>query len=633
MSVTKAWEFQEKFDVTSANHIIRHQSSYDSNDIRMIQEFLKRGRINDQNYVTVVYSYDELGGRFHSVVKGKNGRGIVHYNNMKRELRAILGFKIYHDIDMVNSSPNFALQLFKKNNLNVTLLQAYIEFREEYLQLVCDTCNVNREAAKNLFIRISFYGSAEKWCKEHSIASEELPPFVIDLQKEFRSNVSHILPLHPDLLKYQQERKPQSKNPQGSQFSFLLQTIERTCLHNLVEAIHLDGFTIGSLIHDGLLVERLETCVYPATLENSNYFLGKWEKYVFEKTKYHIELCEKELVVDDVVVDTDVVLDSVIATDDDEASDAFLSVHKDNIKKSEDGRMFLRLDSGIWTCNKSIIEQEFLLMCLKMNIVDHNGNSYSKKVSKTSGITRAVVAKVERDDSFLTDLWHSNLGYLCYRNGYWNFKDHKFIPWGLNDPVMSTMCIKRDFVQERNEEIIQQVEKRLWESILPDIEVRTFFKKYLARAMAGHVEEKCWNVCIGQRNTGKGCLISFLQNAFGCYIQTVGAENFLLKGGVSDNAKSQSWMLDHEFTRLAVSNEFTLEDDKGRRLKINGNAIKRFASGFDKQCGRKCYMDETYFFIQARLLMMCNELPPCAPADATDISDEVYITRRVRQVV
>lgn len=563
------------------------------------------------------FVYDYTGGRYHSCVKGKGGQSIVHYNCMKRDFRAILGFKVYHDIDMVNSSPNFALQVFNNSNLKTNLLSYYIEFREECLESVCQECQVSREAAKNLFIRLSFHGSAEKWCKENSVVSENLPLFVTELEKEMKHNMSLTIGLYPDIIDYQEKKNPNTNNKLGSQFALLIQTIERDCLHRLVEAITSDGFTIGALIHDGLLIERQESCDYPTSFENSNIFFGKWEKYVLEKTKFKIELCEKKMVVDNKYLH-DVTPSVIIATDDDEASDAFLAEYKDIIKKTLDGRIFMRMDTGIWTCKKSVIDQMFLLQCLKLDIVDHKGNAYSKKVGRASGIIRAATAKVESDENFLDDLWESNRRYLCYKNGYWDFKAHKFLPWRAGDSLMSTMCIKRDFVLDRNEEVIQQVEKRLWEAILPDVEIRTFFKKYLARAMAGEVEEKCWCVCIGQRNTGKGGLISFLENAFGSYIQSTNAENFLLKGGATDTAKSQSWMMDHEFTRIAVSNEITLEDDKGRKTKINGNTIKRFTSGLDQQCARKNFMDETYFNIQARPFMMCNAFPPCDPPDALE---------------
>lgn len=143
------------------------------------------------------------------------------------------------------------------------------------------------------------------------------------------------------------------------------------------------------------------------------------------------------------------------------------------------------------------------------------------------------------------------------------------------------------------------------------------------------MENKFWSICIGLRNTGKGVLVTFLKNAFQCYIGTVNSENFMFKNMSSmDAAKMQSWMIDHEFTRLAISNEITLEDDRSKCLKINGNIIKRFASGKDELCGRKNYQNETYFMVQATLMIMCNDIPPCSPNDAIETLTALTFPRK-----
>ena len=102
-----------------------------------------------------------------------------------------------------------------------------------------------------------------------------------------------------------------------------------------------------------------------------------------------------------------------------------------------------------------------------------------------------------------------------------------------------------------------------------------------------------------------------MKNSFGKYIQYTNASNFINKRGDED-AKALSWLLDFQFSRLAITQEIELDKDKF----IDGNKVKKFNSGGDYFSARKNFKDEVEFKIQSSLLICCNDLPDIKPSDA-----------------
>ena len=76
-------------------------------------------------------------------------------------------------------------------------------------------------------------------------------------------------------------------------------------------------------------------------------------------------------------------------------------------------------------------------------------------------------------------------------------------------------------------------------------------------------------------------------------------------------------MLTCEYKRITYTQEITL-DVADKSVKVDGNAIKQFASGGDTIMARKNFKDEVEFKVQSTLLMNCNDLPPITPTDALE---------------
>ena len=103
-----------------------------------------------------------------------------------------------------------------------------------------------------------------------------------------------------------------------------------------------------------------------------------------------------------------------------------------------------------------------------------------------------------------------------------------------------------------------------------------YFLNWIARSVAGHVEEKCWYIGLGNRNSSKGVLYDALKNAFEDYVCSFNAEELLItRVGDGDIAKKLGWTVPLEFKRLYFSNEIKTEDNQGHKLKLDGASIKK----------------------------------------------------------
>lgn len=261
---------------------------------------------------------------------------------------------------------------------------------------------------------------------------------------------------------------------------------------------------------------------------------------------------------------------------------------------------------------------------------------YSKNTTKLNGcITRVLADPGIVDDGFMDKLWQSNLRHLAYKDGVYSFGECRLLsveeaqqkqifftrdtgrlspiiegpgPANTESDVSDTGKHLEDDIDDASHELFC----RVIEPFLPDAEQRTFFLNCVARALAGEIPDKRWYVGLGARNCGKGIFCKLLKSAFGAFVRVMQAENLLSKGRSQDAAKAQSWMQDHEYTRIAFSNEMS---NTGTG-KLDGEIIKRLCSNGDVIEVRKNYKDEIQIRLQMSMFLFANDMPSIDPPDA-----------------
>ena len=313
--------------------------------------------------------------------------------------------------------------------------------------------------------------------------------------------------------------------------------------------------------------------------------------------------------------------DEILIEDDMDAVEVVLKKIKNKVIKSN-RRYFKKLydDSNIYIEDLSPHfndTKDFLLTEISnvkfSKLVGDKIKTYSRNASGARNILTLLMAHINDDKSFVGKMWNSNLYKLCFKNGYYDFKGSVFKNY--DDNTYSPICIDYDF-PERNEEKIQEVYDKILDPIFWDKEQQKYFLNWCARGIAGCYTDKTFSVGLGMRNSGKGVICELFKNSFQEYVGFFNPEEMICcRVGSGDIAKKMAWTIPFEFRRLNFSNELKIENERGGKIKLDGNIIKSISSGGDEKTARLNYKDEIHFKIQGRMMLMMNELVDISPAD------------------
>ena len=600
----KTFTITEKYDITNAKKLLLSEI-LDEEYKGSLNKYLKNGK---NGKVEVQYTQNEI-GRLNIKVKGlKEGETCIAQAFMKGICKSALCSKYYKDLDMINAHPTFLEHILKERGLDCAILSHYNENRDKFFNKMAKK-GLDRDSCKTLIIKIFYNGGIPSFCKDNKIEPECIPDMIYDLEKELKTNTQELLKsneLLPYRMKAIENKGADHYNLDGTAMSYYLQTIECRCLMALVDILKKEKIIVGALIHDGLHIDK--SC--ELNIKKLEYQL---EKETGIKIGLKVKPFQKIHELDNMIV---------IKTDKEGADYISDKLKNDYIISQE--RIFMRIDN-VWTENDKVIKRNLVKVIGNMNIFMERErftkdgvviDLYPHSTMKKGCLDMLVYVEPTEDPDFIDKLWSSNIYKLCFRNGYYNFRSRKLEDY--DNDTHTTIKINRE-LKIPDMDIVDKVYKRILNPIFNnDTGLMKCWLNYIARGLAGHIEDKNWGVGIGERDCGKGVLVGMLENCFGEYCRSTNSENFLFKKGQSDSAKALSWLVPFEFKRLLLTNEITI-DSEGK-IRINGNTLKKLSSGGDKIEARVNHKDEINFKIQARVCMFCNDLPPIEPADTKETS-------------
>lgn len=601
----KTFTITEKYDITNAKKLLQ-SNLLDEEYKGSLNKYLKYGK---NGKVEIQYTQNEI-GRLNIRVKDlKEGETCIAQAFMKGVCKSALCRKYYNDLDMVNAHPTFLEQILKDKGYETKILSFYNKNREVFFKEM-EKKGLDRDSCKILIMRIFYNGSIKSFCEENNIRGKEIPDTIYDLDCEIKKNTQELLKtneLLPFRMKAIENKGSNYHNLDGTAMSYYLQTIEAKCLMVLYNSLKREKFNVGALIHDGLHVEKSDKL--------NSEMIYKLECDLERETGMTINLKVKPF---KKIEELDNII--VIKTDKEGADYISDKLKNDYIISQE--RVFMRINN-VWTENDKAIKRNLIKVVGNMNIYMRKeilGDFVLVPYSTMKKGAMDMIAYVEptEDEDFIDKLWNSNLYKLCFKNGYYDFNKCKLVPYEEDTDTHTTIKINRDFKMP-DYKVVNEVYDRILNPIFNnDKELMDCWLNYIARGLAGHIEDKNWGVGIGERDCGKGVLVGMLENCFGEYCRSTNSENFLFKKGQSDSAKALSWLVPFEFRRLLLTNEITI--DAEGKYRINGNTLKKLSSGGDKIEARVNHKDEINFKIQARVCMFCNDLPPIEPADTKETS-------------
>lgn len=182
----------------------------------------------------------------------------VGFYSIRRQLRHTLAKKYYVDVDVKNCHAEVLLQLCNQKGVEPKYLKYYVNKRDKIFNLLyklylnhIDNKSEKRDKAKQLFIRLLYFGTFENWLKDEDLElinineyDEDnenyndiikLHSFIVSFTKELKIIGANIIEANPDLEKLVEDKKAKRDdeliyNKKGSIVSYYLQEYENQIL-------------------------------------------------------------------------------------------------------------------------------------------------------------------------------------------------------------------------------------------------------------------------------------------------------------------------------------------------------------------------------------------------------------------
>lgn len=566
------------------------------------------------------FNKDGLGRMF---VKG------LGLQNMKREIRTFLTFKNYLDLDIQNCQPSILLSICDNNEIDAKYLKKYVCARDEYFEAFkkCDP-ELTKEKFKEFFI-MCMYGADFKDSKAEKISNyfnnkqnKENIYFCVKFYDNIEKITQEIFK-HEYNKKYIEETKnKKNDNILSSALSLLLQNQENIIIQYVSKFLKKKNYNVDVLMFDGCMIRN--------NILLTDKILNELQKYINEKTKIRVNFIIKPL--EPVFIPDEEDLDytdekEIIIENDEEASKIIIGLLKGDIIKSNNNYYYRKypktnIYEKDYTTNNSIINDKLIKLISQQNIKKEtesgkNIKDYSKTTIGAKNISVMVKANLNDDYEFEKKIFNSNLGKLCFLNGYYDISIKSFKSY--DNTIATISYINKNYDSNIDKKYTDILFKKIINPIFTNEDEKNLFFRWCSRSLFGCCD-KSWAVGLGPRDTGKSVITKLFEVSFGSqYIRIFDSGCLMVKNNDdNDIAKSLSWLLDWQFGRLYFANEIKDNDKKKNKSKtLDGGLIKNISSGLDTKQARKNHKDEVNFQIQGNLCMYMNELVDIHPYDTT----------------
>ncbi|CAL6391797.1 unnamed protein product [Bathycoccus prasinos] len=504
-----------------------------------------------------------------------------------KDYRKALVCDEYTDIDIANAHPSLINQVFKKEGIECKMLNDYVENREKFLEIADKT----------------------EWT---ALLNNRVPnEKASDLEKAYWNDVISCAlklferPFYTTYLKKGEKRNPTNKL--GWAISQLATDRERDTVSAAMMCLASLGYSLGTLIHDGFLVEDLSV---------RDEDLREAEKYTEEATGYSIQLVRKPL--------TDFNREEVFGSDDEiEENGDTLGGDRENAEAflkwtTDEGHAFVRNGKEVWWyCPKNgVYSQDLMGLRMFMGDCPLLDDEYRCMTKKQDNMKVQFMEMIPNDSELYEKMFHSTYRKLAFQNGIYDFEKEMLVEF--SPEYFFTFKAPVDLKLKGNEKMKGEVYQKLFVDVFGDPDVckgelnyvveekahdkAQYYLKVLARAIAAEIYGKDFFVVVGEGNSGKGTNTDALFGAFGKFVDNINAGCLTKKLG-DDAAKARSWMVAIKNTRIVVANEVSMD------VSLDASVIKTLSSGGDAITARQNYANESTFRLQTTAICFVNDMP------------------------
>ena len=286
--------------------------------------------------------------------------------------------------------------------------------------------------------------------------------------------------------------------------------LERHTVGVAMESLVGAGYTLGTLIHDGFLIESLDV---------KDKDLRDAEACVKKETGYRIQLVRKPL--DDFNFDevfgtapeTPEKEDDDVSGGDQENAQLFLKwlpTEGHEIVRNGKDIYWYRPEHGVYT-------QDLTSLRVLMHECPLLDDPYRSMTKRQDCMKVQLLALIPEDEDLYERMFQSTYRKLAFKNGVYDFEKKELVDF--SSEYFFTFKAPVALKLEGNEDLEKQVYQKLFIDVFGDPEVNKdgtlnysekkdekalYYKQVLARAIAGEIYDKNFFIVIGDGNSGKG---------------------------------------------------------------------------------------------------------------------------------
>ncbi|CAL6353859.1 unnamed protein product [Bathycoccus prasinos] len=516
-------ENREKYHETNAQLKYYYANKFKINRANVLKKMKKTGRLHSEGTlrkyeISQEEDYDTANTR----ALGRLYPAGASLQYLGKDYRKALVCDEYTDIDIANAHPSLINQVFKKENIECKMLNDYVENREKFLEVADKT----------------------EWT---ALLNNRVPnEKASDLEKAYWNDVISCAlklferPFYTTYLKKGEKRNPNNKL--GWAISQLATDRERDTVSAAMVCLASLGYSLGTLIHDGFLVEDLSV---------RDEDLREAEKYTEEATGYSIQLVRKPL--------TDFNREEVFGSDDEiEENGDTLGGDRENAEAflkwmTDEGHAFVRNGKEVWWyCPENgVYSQDLMGLRMFMGDCLLLDDEYRCMTKKQDNMKVQFMEMIPNDSELYEKMFHSTYRKLAFQNGIYDFEKEMLVEF--SPEYFFTFKAPVDLKLKGNEKMKDEVYQKLFVDVFGDPDVRKgelnyashdkaqYYLKVLARAIAAEIYGKDFFVVVGEGNSGKGTNTDALFGAFGKFVDNINDGRLTKKLG-DDAAKARSWM-------------------------------------------------------------------------------------------
>jgi hypothetical protein len=567
-----AIELYEPYDSKIWNIIKRGKDKLPDGQYPILKTWVDNQK---DGFVKVIYSDNREGRLSHYLDNDKHSG--ISLGTMWNKVRSSFVSGKLRDYDIENCHPDIIRQLAKKHKIKCDVLIDYCLDRESYYE------SYGKGIKKRVISWINGGAYSEK--------DDDL----IDLYNQVNNIMMQLIKHSPSYKEIQSITDIRVRNKKlRSLRAIYSQDLEKKVLLSMYNVCLKNNVKVGCLIYDGMMV-------YSDTVPSN--FISLLEANVKLELKFNIKIVEKPIPPFNPLDWTD----ELVVDDDSQAVDLFLTLYPNLVKCR--GLLYI-LKDNLW-----IGDDDYIKKLIMRSGIRKAGRklsvAYSSNKSGCINIFDSLKIQLDDDPNFITNMNESTLGYVFYKNGYYDLKQNKFI----NKLDKSTLIrIERDYIDNgyhKDHKYVKDIYNRLFDC-LGDKELIEYFCIAVSRAIGGFFVDKVGYVLTGQRNSGKGTLNACLDLVFERYVTTIPPP--ITKSQVSDT-KTNAFLIDKkcDLARISYSNEGISKDGK---VTLDGNLLKAMCSGGDKIPCRTNYTNTSDVINNTTLFLSFNQVPKADPADA-----------------